>query len=327
MAHQQNPADVIEPEVSFHLPRSQDSQLTKEQADDHIEDSGLDSDSESMTESTTSITSSIMKYRQENGRTYHDLQHHVYLLTFEHKLVMCPLPKKLDRVLDIGTGTGIWAIDFADEHPESMVLGIDLSPIQPPLSVPPNLSFEIDDIEETWTYSYKFDFIHSRMMVGSIGNWPKLFERAYENLNPGGRIQLSDAILPNQSDDGTLGPATAKWGQLMVEGVEMIGRSMQSAKLYKEQLIAAGFEDVEEIIFKWPMNKWPKDPKLKEIGMWTLEHSASAIPTLSLAVFTRVLGWTLEELNIFLIDVMKETKNTSHHTYWAIYVVYGKKPE
>ncbi|CAL3966162.1 unnamed protein product [Diplocarpon coronariae] len=309
MAHQQNPPDVIEPE-----------------AHDHVDDSGIESDSGSVNESTASITSSILKYRQENGRTYHDLQHHVYLLTFGHKLVISPLPKKLDRVLDIGTGTGIWAIDFADEHPESIVLGVDLSPIQPPF-VPPNLSFEIDDIEEPWTYSYKFDFIHSRMMVGSIGDWPKLFERAFENLNPGGRIQLSDAILPTQSDDGTVGPATAKWGQLMVEGTEKAGRSLQSAKLYKEQLIAAGFEEVEEVIYKWPMNNWPRDPKLKEIGMWTLEHSASAIPTLSLAIFTRVLGWTLEELNIFLIDVMKETKNTSFHTYWAIYVVYGKKPE
>lgn len=33
-------------------------------------------------------------------------------------------------VIDIGTGTGIWAIDFADEHPESEVIGTDLSPIQ-----------------------------------------------------------------------------------------------------------------------------------------------------------------------------------------------------
>ena len=37
------------------------------------------------------------------------------------------------RVLDIGTGTGIWAIDYADAHPDSTVIGVDLSPIQPTL--------------------------------------------------------------------------------------------------------------------------------------------------------------------------------------------------
>lgn len=64
-----------------------------------------------------------------------DLQHHLMYLTFHGKLYTAPIPKEqqLHRVLDVGTGTGIWAIDFADEHPETKVLGIDLSPIQPSL--------------------------------------------------------------------------------------------------------------------------------------------------------------------------------------------------
>ena len=65
------------------------------------------------------------------------------------------------------------------------VIGIDLSPIQPDF-VPPNLVFEIDDIEEEWEYKRKFDFIHSRMMTGSIHDWPKLIKSIYNNLNPGG---------------------------------------------------------------------------------------------------------------------------------------------
>jgi SAM-dependent methyltransferase len=40
------------------------------------------------------------------------------------------------RVLDAGTGTGMWAIDFADEYVDTgaQVVGNDLSPIQPRVS-------------------------------------------------------------------------------------------------------------------------------------------------------------------------------------------------
>ena len=39
------------------------------------------------------------------------------------------------RVLDIGTGTGVWAMDMADEYrlDGAEVIGTDLSPIQPRL--------------------------------------------------------------------------------------------------------------------------------------------------------------------------------------------------
>ena len=35
------------------------------------------------------------------------------------------------RILDIGTGTGIWAIQMADDYPDCTVIGTDLSPVQP----------------------------------------------------------------------------------------------------------------------------------------------------------------------------------------------------
>ena len=40
-----------------------------------------------------------------------DLQHHVLCLTFNSKLYFSPIEKP-KNVLDVGTGTGIWAIDM-----------------------------------------------------------------------------------------------------------------------------------------------------------------------------------------------------------------------
>lgn len=47
-------------------------------------------------------------------------------------------------------------------------------------SVPPNVRFEIDDIEEPWTFSQPFDYIHSRTMTGSIADWKRYIQRCYE---------------------------------------------------------------------------------------------------------------------------------------------------
>jgi hypothetical protein len=46
--------------------------------------------------------------------------------------------------------------------------------------VPPNARFEVDDIEEEWTFSGNFDFIFSRFMTGSIRDWPKLFQQGFK---------------------------------------------------------------------------------------------------------------------------------------------------
>jgi ubiquinone/menaquinone biosynthesis C-methylase UbiE len=61
-----------------------------------------------------------------------DLQHHLFAKTFGNRLYFAPLNEPRNA-LDIGTGTGIWAIEFADEFPNCHVVGTDLSPGQPTL--------------------------------------------------------------------------------------------------------------------------------------------------------------------------------------------------
>jgi hypothetical protein len=36
--------------------------------------------------------------------------------------------------------------------------------------VPPNCSFEVDDIEKEWLYSKPFDFIFGRVLAGSLAD-------------------------------------------------------------------------------------------------------------------------------------------------------------
>ncbi|KAF5020567.1 hypothetical protein F66182_7399 [Fusarium sp. NRRL 66182] len=277
----------------------------------------------------TSLRSSILKYRQENGRTYHAykdgyLQHHLFLLTFEGRLHAAPLNKPVHRVFDAGTGTGIWAIEFADEHPDCEVIGVDLSPIQPSV-IPPNVTFYVEDLEEPWDYSTKFDYIFARFLTGSIRDWPKFFHQSFNSLNPGGTIELIDIIYPLCSDDGTLSEDSAlfKWSRLLLDAFTAIGAPIDSVKRYKNQLEEAGFVNVNIVKRKWPTNRWPKDPTYKQIGLWANQNVLDALSALSLAVFTRPKeqggqGWSNEELQIFLAGVRKDIHNPRIHAYWPI---------
>ena len=47
------------------------------------------------------------------------------LQLLDGELHLAPLSSP-NRVLDVGTGTGIWAIDFADRNPNTKVTGMDL---------------------------------------------------------------------------------------------------------------------------------------------------------------------------------------------------------
>ena len=41
-----------------------------------------------------------------------DVHHHIALLHLDGELYLAPIGEKPSRILDLGTGTGIWAIDM-----------------------------------------------------------------------------------------------------------------------------------------------------------------------------------------------------------------------
>ncbi|RKL23035.1 hypothetical protein BFJ68_g1241 [Fusarium oxysporum] len=124
---------------------------------------------------------------------------------------------------------------------QAEVIGIDLSPIQPNF-LPTNLQFQVDDLEDEWTFSYNFDFIFARMMTGSIGDFPKFFTQSFNALSPGGWVECQDITFPAQCDDDTLKKDSYidQWSNLMIEATNKFGRTAESAKFYKQQMIDAG---------------------------------------------------------------------------------------
>ncbi|KAH7176332.1 S-adenosyl-L-methionine-dependent methyltransferase [Dactylonectria macrodidyma] len=290
--------------------------------------------------------SSIRNYRYENGRRYHayregsylvpndeeeqdrmDLVHHIYRLLLKGDLFLAPFAREPQRVLDLGTGTGEWAMDFADEYPSAEVIGTDLSPIQPEW-VPPNCAFEVADFESDWPYRKPFDLIHARELEGCIGDEDRLFSQALEHLAPGGYIELQAAYTRFLSDDDTAKDATDAqfWLKTLCDGLAQFGKPLDCVIDWKQKLEAAGFVDVQQEIHKVPIGAWPKDPKLKEVGMCQEIQQIKAVDSYTPAVFARILNWSDDELQVFIDEVRADLKNPKIHLYIPAYFIWGRKP-
>ncbi|OCL06650.1 S-adenosyl-L-methionine-dependent methyltransferase [Glonium stellatum] len=286
-----------------------------------------------------SVTPSVFEFRYENGRRYHayadgkypvpndevekdrlDLQHHAFRLTLDGALYRAPIPNNVQNVLDVGCGTGIWAIEFAEEHPSAKVLGTDLSPIQP-TEVPPNCSFLIDDADHDWVFREPFDFIHSRAMMAAFKDWPRYLSQCYTNLKPGGYVEIQDFYLPPHCHSHPeLTPDESpflKWSQLLGESAAKMGMDMYLPGALAESLRRAGFINIHSKHYKWPIGSWAKGEKNKLLGRFALEDTLDWLPSSALALFTRVLGWSREEVEVFLASVRKELKDDKKRHFYA----------
>ena len=269
----------------------------------------------------------------EGAKEQLDLGHHIYLMLLDNRLFLAPINPEPQKVLDVGTGTGIWAIDFADQYPTAQVIGTDLSPIQPTW-VPPNVRFEIDDAADDWTFPKEsFDFIHVRGLFGSIRDWPKFYRQVLAHLKPGGYYEQLECSCHSHADDDTTPPGSPlmRWGELFTEAGNRTGKTVNVFQHQYQWIKDAGFEDVREHRFKMPNNPWPSartelGKKLKEIGRWRSFEIDAGIEGWTMALFTRVLGMSYEEVQVYLAQIRRDWKDKRIHGYTRVSVVYGRKP-
>ncbi|KAE9572614.1 hypothetical protein CGMCC3_g11338 [Colletotrichum fructicola] len=203
---------------------------------------------------TTSLRSSIIDYRVENGRTYHrykegkyfgpndedesnrlDLQHHLFLLTFDKRIRSFGNPARV-------------------------------------------VSFN---------------------------------SHCFENLKPGGYVELQEAESNIFSADGICERgAFYKSLSYVASALEVFGCPFIPLDTLTSLLPEAGFVEVTDRRFIWPLNTWPRDPYLKELGSWSRENLAS----------------NTAEVQVFAAEVRKDLSDRGNHGYWPIRAIWAKKP-
>ncbi|KAM0346948.1 hypothetical protein ACHAO7_011630, partial [Fusarium culmorum] len=289
------PDNILNPPVAANTPPLDESHL--EVDDDLDANDSLHNSSIGASSYLSSLQSNIYNYRFENGRRYHafregtylvpndeeeqdrmDLVHHIYSLILDEKLHLAPINKNPQRVLDLGTGTGIWAIDFAEN--------------------PPNCTFEVDDYEDEWVYRKEFDFIHARELEACVGDEDLLLQRAFQHTRSEGYIELQGVAARFESDDGTIeqAPNAQLWMKNLIEACAKFGKPVDCADKWGARLKRAGFVDVHEEIRKLPIGAWPKDSKLKELGRYQAIQELKVIDSYTPKLFQHALGWKEQEI-------------------------------
>ncbi|KAK3953296.1 S-adenosyl-L-methionine-dependent methyltransferase [Pseudoneurospora amorphoporcata] len=277
---------------------------------------------------TASLNRAIQEYRQINGRSApNDDIHHMMCLAYDNQLFLAPL-KNPQRVLDVGCGTGIWCLDFAEQFPAAQVIGIDISPIQPPW-ISPNCRFEIDNCELEWTFAEKdFDYIRISSLGGSIKDWPKLYKEILRTLKPGGWFEQREFALPVRANVSELPEDCIyhDWASIYYETGEVTGRTWRVAEHWKEWLRRAGCTKIHTHHVRLPIGGWPKNKIQKEIGLLNRLSIETGLEGFATYICKMVLGWHDAEIQLLLERMRVAVNDPKLHAYFPLKSVWTQKP-
>lgn len=189
------------------------------------------------------------------------------------------------------------------------------------LRVTPNLEFLVEDAEDEWIGT-KYDYIHIRMLSGAIKDWPGLLAKAFEYLNPGGWIEVTEFEVLVRSYNNTIesAPFIQKWQKGLGDAAATFGRRMDVAIHLKQWIQEANFVDVVEQVITVPTGTWPKDKQMKTLGAYQLLNMLDAASSYGQAHFTRILGWSAAEYEVLSAKVRAELKDPKLQLYSDLYV-------
>jgi len=158
-------------------------------------------------------------------------------------------------------------------------------------------------------------------MVAAIKNWGRFMEQAYANLLPGGFIECQELTFPIRCMDPDVTAENSplvRWSNLFLEAAAKIGLDAAGPRTLSPKLRDAGFVDINLKVFKWPIGKWGKGAKYKLLGRFVYEDVMDWLPSSSLGLFTKVLGWSRDEVELFLADCRAEAKRKDRHYYGEV---------
>ncbi|KAG8988847.1 hypothetical protein FRB93_003940 [Tulasnella sp. JGI-2019a] len=272
-----------------------------------------------------------------------DGQHELIRLRYEGlyprvddvRRVLAPRPGYTPKVLDIGTGSGIWAVEMAHEFPHAQVLGIDIVQPKPSMLPPSNCEFKLHDANRGFDeLAMSFDLVNIRCAHHGVTSQTDLMSFIAKILCPGG-LFLSLEGGPNVFDEVT-GLITAEqeaepgfsWtAKLLSTFVQLcVRRNPSWAEVPDMSTWLKKMDCWEEAgggRVRFPIGPWERDEREKGVGKMMQDGT---IEWINLAVRPTVEsgGYPSEIVDTWIKNAFKEIEEQHWHFYfewpcaWAI---------
>lgn len=190
-----------------------------------------------------------------------NLQHYLFrhVLKGNHA---SPLDKDtVSAILDVGSGTGIWGHEIAQEFPHARVIGLDMEPAQAlsrsssAMTPPTNYQYVQGNLFQGLPFpDSSFNFTHQRMLALAVPakSWPQCLNELVRVTRPGGWIEL----LEIGATINHAGPASLKlldWTQrfLLKRGID--AKLMENLAMLAEN---AGMKQIQSHYLDLPVGTW-----------------------------------------------------------------------
>ncbi len=252
-------------------------------------------------------------------------------LDFQHFLLryglqsnyLAPIQNPLS-ILDVGCGTGRWAMELAQEFPQANVVGTDLVSTEHFTTgyglerQPENYTFVPGNVLERLPFAdNSFDFVHQRLLITAIPveRWPSVVQELVRVTRPGGWIELAECGVPQ---DAPGQPYPALWDTWIAlchtRGVDFtLGHRIGS---FLEQ---AGLRRVQQHEVLFPMGAWGQ-----RIGIMSATDCLATGKALRAGVLAAKV-MAPEQYDALLAATEAEFKRPAGQSLLPFYIAYGQK--
>lgn len=191
-------------------------------------------------------------------------------LDFQHYLLRTGIGQNFiapvsqpQAILDVGSGSGRWAMEIAAQFPSAQVTGVDL--VAPSVDIsqvlghgldtkPSNFSFALGNILEGLPFpDASFDFVHQRLLITAIPKrfWPNVIAELARVTRPGGWVELAECGVAERGGPGYMG----LWGS-WIEFLDTRGVDFSLGHTIGQMLASGGLAQVTQRQLYFPMGDW-----------------------------------------------------------------------